>query len=113
MLLDLTVNTSTVSLEEIAKDEMRHAEELAERIEALGGVPTAKPRPIKEAETLEKMFQLDLQAEKTALKDYYDHRDKAEEMGEISTALILENIIVDEQHHHDRFLMMLRKEKKG
>jgi len=99
-------------LEEIAKDEMKHAEELAERIEALGGVPTAKPRPIKEAETLEKMLQLDLQAEKTALKDYYDHRNKAEEMGEISTALILEDIIVDEQHHHDRFLMMLRKEKK-
>lgn len=99
-------------LEEIAKDEMKHAEELAERIEALGGVPTVKPRPIKEAETLQKMLELDLEAEKTALKDYYDHRNKAEEMGEIATALILENIIVDEQHHHDKFLMMLRKEKR-
>lgn len=98
-------------LEGIAKDEMKHAEELAERIEALGGVPTVKPKPIKQAETIPAMLELNLAAEKQALKDYYERRDQTEKMGEIGTALIIENIIVDEQHHHDKLIMMLRKEK--
>lgn len=96
-------------LEEIAKDEMKHAEMLAERIVAMGGVPTVHPRPIVQPATIEEMLQADLEAEKGALRDYAAHRDAAEEMGEIGTALILENIIVDEQGHHDALVMLLRK----
>jgi len=54
-------------------------------------------------------LQADLEAEKGALRDYVAHRDAAEEMGEVGTALILENIIVDEQSHHDSLVMLLRK----
>jgi bacterioferritin len=96
-------------LEGIAKDEMKHAEMLAERIVAMGGVPTVKPRPIVQPATIEEMLQANLEAERGALRDYAAHRNEAEEMGELGTALILENIIVDEQGHADGLVMLLRK----
>ncbi len=98
-------------LEEIAKEEMKHADELSSRIVALGGTPTVKPRPIEQADTIVEMLRLDLKAESGALKDYYERRDQCEESGEIGTALIIENIIVDEQHHYDQFVKLIRKEK--
>ena len=88
-------------LEDISKDEMKHAEELAERIVAMGGVPTIKPRPIVQAKTIKNMLTADLKGEQQALKDYAERIEQAEKMGEIGTALILENILVDEQHHAD------------
>lgn len=97
--------------EENSKDEMKHMEELGERIVALGGIPTVEPRPVKSTKTLTGMIKLDLEGETEALKEYAALRDKCEEMGEVGTALILENILVDEQHHHDALLLLLEKEK--
>ena len=98
-------------LEEISKDEMRHAEELAERIVALGGMPSVKPRPIIQAKTIKDMLTADLAGETLVLKDYAERIKQAEAMGEVGTSLIIENIVVDEQHHHDKFLMLLRQQK--
>ena len=98
-------------LEEISKDEMKHAEELAERIVAMGGVPTIKPRPIVQAKTIKAMLTADLKGEQLALKDYAERIKQAEAMGEVGTSLIIENIVVDEQHHHDKFVMLLRDQK--
>jgi bacterioferritin len=96
-------------LESNAKDEMGHAETLAERIVAMGGVPTVKPRKIIEATATEAMLEADLGGENRALADYAIRIKEAEEAGEIGTALILENILVDEQGHADGLVMLLRK----
>jgi bacterioferritin len=96
-------------LESNAKDEMGHAETLAERIVAMGGVPTVKPRKIIEAATTEAMLEADLEGENRALADYAARIKEAEAAGEIGTALILESILVDEQGHADDLVMLLRK----
>jgi bacterioferritin len=96
-------------LEGIAKDEMSHAEMLAERIVAMGGVPTVKPRKIVEPKTTEEMLEADLEGENRALADYAVRIKEAEAAGEIGTALIVENILVDEQGHADGLVMLLRK----
>lgn len=95
-------------LEDISKDEMHHAEELAERIVAMGGTPTVHPRPIQQADTIEEMLRLDLEAERQALVDYAERIKQAEEAGEMGTALMLEDILVDEQKHYDEFVKLLR-----
>ncbi len=98
-------------LEEISEEEMKHAEELAERIVAMGGTPTVKPRPIVQAKTIKEMLTVDLKGEQLALKDYAERIKQAEGIGEIGTALIIENILVDEQHHADKLVMLLRPQK--
>jgi len=42
---------------------MTHYDVLAERIVALGDVPTVKPRPIEQADTICEILELDLKAE--------------------------------------------------
>ena len=96
-------------LEGISKDEMGHAEQLAERIVAMGGIPTVKPRKIIQPETTEGMLQADLEGENRAIADYTVRIKEAEEAGEEATSLILENILVDEQGHADGLVMLLRK----
>jgi bacterioferritin len=94
--------------ESFSKEEMKHAEMLAERIVAMGGRPTVHPRPIVEGNTIEEMLKADLDGEKQALVDYAKRIKEAEEAGEIGTALILEDILVDEQKHADELTMLLR-----
>jgi bacterioferritin len=96
-------------LESNAKDEMGHAETLAERIVAMGGIPTVKPRKILEGDSTEMMLEADLAGEHRALADYAVRIKEAEECGEKATSLILENILVDEQGHADGLVMLLRK----
>jgi len=98
-------------LEDIAEEEMKHAKELANRIVALGGTPTVKPNPILQADTYVGMMEQGLKAEEKAIKDYVEHRNACEEGGEVPTALILENIIVDEQHHWDIFYKLIKETK--
>lgn len=96
-------------LQSIAKQEMEHAEELSERIVAMGGVPTVKPAEIKQADTVEKMIQLDVAAEKKAMDDYAERIKQAEEIGEWGTSYLLQNILLEEQKHWDEFTKLLRK----
>ena len=94
--------------EEISKDEMGHAESLAERIVAMGGVPTTKPKVINQTNDTVEMIKFNLVREEEALAGYAKRIKEAEEAGEIGTALILENILVDEQGHWDNLSMLLR-----
>ena len=99
------------TLEGISKDEMNHAEMLAERIVAMGGTPTVKPRPIKQAKTIKEMLTADLAGENLALKDYAARIKQSEAMGEVGTSLMIENILVEEQGHADKIVMLLRAQK--
>lgn len=86
---------------ENAKDEMKHAEKLGERIVYLGGTPTKKPSPIVEGGSLKKMIQDDLAKENGAIKQYKEHIKLAAEEGDPVARLMLEEILSDEEGHAD------------
>ncbi len=54
----------------IAIGEMKHAEFLAEKIVALGDVPTVTPLPIVQPATVRAMLEANLAAERQAIIDY-------------------------------------------
>ncbi len=60
---------------EMSIRDMRHAEELAERIDHFGGVPTTQPREIKVGGNLEQMIRDDLSLKKEAVKMYTGYLD--------------------------------------
>lgn len=91
----------------IAIDEMKHAEKLAERINYLGGIPVTKPAEIKVGGDLKKMIKDDLDGERMAIKQYKQHIKIAEELGDPVSKRILEDIIMDEEEHDDKFSAIL------
>jgi len=98
--------------ESISKDEMKHLEKLADRVNYLGGVPNTKPAPIKVGGPLKKMVQDDLNGEYTAIKTYKGHIKMCEEIGDTTTRLMLEEILTDEEDHADTWETILQKTVK-
>jgi len=98
--------------EEISRDEMKHLERLAERVNYLGGVPNTKPASIKVGGTLKKMVQDDLDGEYMAIKTYKSHVKMCEEIGDTTTRLMLEEILSDEEDHADTWETVLQKTVK-
>jgi bacterioferritin len=96
-------------LKKIAITEMKHAEEIAERLSYLGGIPTTKPDPIFIGETLKEMIEQDKKDEENAIKLYKEIIKKAEEEGDIVTADIFKKILTDEEEHHDTFTSLLEE----
>jgi len=95
--------------ESIAKDEMKHLEKLADRVNYLGGIPNTKPAPIKVGGALKKMIQDDLNGEYTAIKTYKGHVKMCDEIGDTTTRLMLEEILTDEENHADTWETILQK----
>jgi len=94
-----------------AKDEMRHAEMLAERIVYLGGTPTQKPSAILRGGDLKKMISDNLGKENAAIKQYKEHIKLASEAGDPTTRLMLEQILSDEEGHADEWETILEIKK--
>jgi len=92
---------------EIAINEMKHAEELAERISSLNGVPTEKPEPIFVGGSLIEMLKQDQQNEEDAIRLYKNAIQVAEFEGDFSTRGLLEKLLSDEEKHADVFGKML------
>ncbi len=92
---------------EIAITEMKHAEEIAERLAYLGGTPTTKPDPIFVGADLEEMLRMDVKAEEEAIELYGRTIKVAEDEGDITTRRLLEQILVHEEEHHDTFSKLL------
>jgi len=95
--------------EGVAKEEMDHLEKLAERIDYLGGIPPSKPAPIMMGGNLAKMLQDDIDAERSAIKSYKEHIKLAEEIGDTTTRLMLEEIQSEEEGHAYKFETFARK----
>lgn len=87
----------------IAVQEMKHAEKIAERLNYLGGIPTTKPSPIFVGENLKEMLKQDIKDEEEAIELYKKIIKVAREEGDITTARIFEEILEDEEEHHDFF----------
>jgi bacterioferritin len=98
--------------ENVAKDEMKHMEMLAKRINYLGGVPTTKPAPIKTGGALKKMIKDDLNGEYVAIKTYKAHIELCDKIGDSTTRLMLEQILTDEEGHADTWETILAKRPK-
>lgn len=91
-------------LKEIAIQEMKHAEKLAERILYLKGEPTSKPdNAIQKGQSIEEMLKTDMAIEDSAIKMYNDAAVVcAAEKDQISKA-IFEELLKEEEEHFTYF----------
>lgn len=87
----------------IAIEEMKHAETIAERLWYFDGIPTTKPAPISVGAELWEMIDNDIQAEEDTMVLYKQIQKVAEEEGDPTTRFIFEEILRDEEGHHDFF----------
>jgi bacterioferritin len=95
---------------EVAVTEMKHAEELAERIDFLGGDPTTIPAKIVKTDNhLMAMAEADLASEEEAVMLYTKAIAEAHAAGDTTTRRLLESILADEEDHVATFQQMLGK----
>ena len=92
---------------QIAITEMKHAEEIAERLNMLGGIPTTKPTTITIGETTKKMLSLNVAAEKDAIQLYRKIIALAAKEEDYVTKRMFEKILSDEEGHLNDFEGML------
>ncbi len=92
---------------EIAITEMKHAEEIAERLDYLGGTPTVKPDPVFVGSSLEEMLRLDEKAEEEAIRLYNQTIKVAKEENDSTTRRLFERILAEEEEHIDTFSKLL------
>ena len=92
---------------EIAIEEMKHAEILAERIAFLNGIPTFKPDDIHIGTDALEMLKDGVQYEEEAVSLYKQTIQVAEKEGDFGTRHILEEILNNEEKHLDRFGKLL------
>ena len=83
-------------------DEMKHAEELIERILFLGGVPNVQRLgKINIGETVKEQFELDLALEYLAIPRLQEGITLCREQGDAGSAMLLEGILASEEAHVD------------
>ena len=88
-------------------DELGHAAYLADKIVALGGIPTVAPGPVSVVKDNKEMMEKTLQAEIDTIARYTKRVEQAEAAGEIALKVQLENMILDETTHRDDIRRML------
>ncbi len=97
------------TFEEVAITEMKHAEKIAERLFYFNVVPTTKPSPIAVVSSLKDMLEADAKAEVEAIDLYKEIIKQALSEGDSTTRLLFEQILADEEGHHDTFTTLLGK----
>ena len=95
--------------EDVAIEEMKHAEKIAERIFYFDVFPTIKPDPIKVGGTIKEMLEYDAKAEEEAIELYKKIIKQAGSEGDSTTRLLFEEILANEEEHHDTFTTLLAK----
>ncbi len=95
--------------EDVAITEMKHAEKIAERLFYFDITPTTKPDPIKVGGTLKEMLADDTRAEEEAIDLYKEIIKLALSEGDSTTRLLFEQILSEEEAHHDTFTTLLGK----
>ena len=97
------------AFESIAKEEMKHAESIAERLFYLGGIPTTKPDPINVGKSLKEMLAQDVKDEEKAIAMYKQIIELARKELDETTAFLFMEILKDEEDHHDTFTTLLEQ----
>jgi bacterioferritin len=95
------------TFKDFAITEMKHAEAIAERLAYLEGTPTTKPAPIFVGGKLKDMLQTDVKAEESAIALYRKIIKVADGEGDVTTRRLIEDILGDEEEHHDTFTNLL------
>ena len=95
--------------QQIAMSEMKHAESVAERLNYLGGEPTTKPNEIHVGHDLDEMLKNDMKSEEETIELYKQIIEKADEEKDYVTRELFEQILTDEESHHDTFTKLLEK----
>jgi bacterioferritin len=91
----------------IAITEMKHAEEVAERLDYLGGRPTTKPSPIIIGDSLKEMIENDKKSEEEAIALYREIIELADKEKDYTTKRLFEQILSEEEEHHGEFSGLL------
>ena len=88
----------------IAIDEMRHAEEFAERIKELDGEPTSElAGEVVKGQEVEKVYPYDSKQEADTIEAYNEFSKTCREYGDSTTAQLFDEIIDEEQEHLNYF----------
>jgi bacterioferritin len=95
--------------EKVAITEMKHAEKIAERLFYFDVNPTTKPDPINVGGDVKHMLEVDAKAEEEAIDLYKAVIKQAESEGDTTTRLLFEQILAEEEDHHDTFTTLLGK----
>ncbi len=95
--------------EDTAITEMKHAEKIAERLFYFDVVPTTKPSPIVTGGSVKEMLTADAKAEEEAIDLYKAIIKQAQSEGDPTTRLLFEEILSEEEDHHDTFTTLLAK----
>ena len=82
-------------------DETRHAQYLADKIAALGGVPTVETAPVPQETDAKKMLENIVEAETASRNNYSARAKQADELGEVGLANRLEDMADEESGHLD------------
>jgi len=95
------------TLKKIAIAEMRHAEAITERVVLLGGAPPTQPMPIIIGKTTKEMLENDREQEREAIELYRQIIDVAGKEQDTVTLKLFQQILADEEKHHQVFTKML------
>lgn len=96
-------------LKDVAVAEMKHVEKIAERLFYFDVTPTTRPELIKVGGTLREMLESDAKAEEEAIDLYKAVIKQAASENDSTTRLLFEQILADEESHHDTFTTLLGK----
>jgi len=94
-------------LKKISIAEMKHAEEIAERLAYLGETPTTKPSPIFVGKNLKEMLKQNVKDEEGAIVLYKKIISLARKEGDEVTEKMFGDILASEEGHHDTFTSLL------
>ena len=89
-------------------DEQGHAQFLANKVVALGGVPITVPAPVAPAETNKDLLEAVLEAERKAIRGYKERAEQADEFGDVGLKVQLEDMVRDETTHFEEVERILR-----
>ena len=97
---DMDYGELAANMKLIAIDEMRHAENFAERIKELGGEPTTqKEGKIVTGQEVSVIYEADANQEENTIEAYSGFLAICKEAGDIVSARLFERIIDEEQAH--------------
>jgi len=92
-------------------DELGHAQILADKVVAMGGVPAVEAADVKYTDDPRQMLENSLADEELTVKRYVERRRQAEACGEFGLAVDLDDLIADESKHRDELRLMLTRWK--
>lgn len=103
VLDDLDYGKLATEMKKIAIDEMKHAEELAERIKDLGGVPTHERGQVEKDLPLDKIYPFSEELEEHTIAMYNDFINQCRALGDNVSAEILKKLVLEEDEHWTYF----------